>query len=605
MYVFFEFEYMKMIRNYNKNGGSDVDLSPIYSQLNSINNWIRNADFDTNLPQSVVSLSNDFTNFTTNINSYIGDYVDENLSQTLSAITNSVTKNIYDISVLNDATNSLDTKVDALFSAMFSALNSIHSDTSTINANTSSMYDSINNITNNTSSMYDSINNITNNTSSMLNSINSITNNTSSMYDSINSITNNTSSMINSIYNIIENTSRNYTRITKLDDKIDDITSFTFDMDILVDRHDSSITKLNSSVSYLMNVINTNPQDNLIVSTYNKTMFSKSLVCYYNPNAEQNPTLWINDMGSYNSIPAPDQYISFYGAAISSTNNISLNMYLLNVTAKYGTFTINSGNIDTVSFHGGKLMNTYGLDGVFNSGIIYNGTFESFDHLLIQKYAYHNLDLRYINRLELFDNTKLFFNINVDNVWMFQFTNSNTQEYTQSNLNINNVSIVSLSNLGSISSVNINNVYTYILRNCNVNTCKINCTNTDSNISTNTQVGFYGNNISLLSANNIANNMESNTISTAVLEYNGFSHAPHKIIANSINCLYLQYYDYSMLEHYSNRIYDNTIVSLYLPVEANYYQTISDGTYDYSIINSVLQYFKSNNNISYIFPWFK
>lgn len=537
-----------MIRNYNKNGGSNVDLSPIYSQLNSINNWIQNADFDTRLSQSVVELSNDFTSFTNNINDYIDDYMDENLPQSLSAITNSVTKNIYDISVLNDATNGLDTMVEALSSAMYTALNSIHNDTSVIQANTSSM--------------------------------------------------------LNSIYNLIENTSRNYTRYSSLDDKIDDITSFTFDMNITVKRHDSSITKLNSSVSYLMGVVNTNPQDALIVSTYNKTMFSKSLVCYYNPIGELTPTLWVNDL-IYNSIPAPDQYISFYAAAISSYNSIELDMYLFNGTFDYGTFTINSANINTINILGGKFHNTYGLDGVFNSGFMFNATFKSFDHLLIQKYAYHNLDLRDINRCELFDNTRLFYTINVDNLWMFQFTNSNTQNFTQHNLNINNVSIVSLSNLGSISSVNINNVYTYLLRSCSVNTCKINCTNTDSNISTNTQAGFWSNNISLLSANNIANNVENNTISTAILEYNGFSHAPHKIVANSISALYLQYYDYSMLEHYSNRIYDNTIVSLYLPIEANYYQTISDGTYDYSIINSVSQYFKSNNNISYIFPWFK
>lgn len=567
-----------MIRNFNKNGDSNVDLTPIYSQLQSINNWIQNANINTSLSQSVVDLSNNFNNYT------------NSMDETCSDITNSITKNIYDISVLNNATNSLDTKLDGLFSAMFSALNSIHSDTSAMNANTSSMYDSINNITNNTSSLYDSIN--------------SITNNTSSMYDSINNITKNTSSMLNSINNLIENTSRNYTRITKLDDKIDDITSFTFDMDILVDRHDSSITKLNSSVNYIMGVLNTNPQDDIIVTKYTKTMFSKSLVCYYNPIKELNPCLWCNDL-TYNSVVAPDQYISFYGAAISSYNTYELDMYLLNVTADYGTFTINSANINTLNIKGGKFHNSYGLDGVFNSGFMFNASFESFDHLLIQKYAYHNLNIKDVNRCELFDNTKLFYSINVDNVWMLQFTNSNTQNYTQHNLNINNVSIVSLSNLGAISSVNINNVYTYLLRNCSVNTCKINCTNTESNISTNTQVGFYGNNISLLSANNIANNMESNTISTAILEYNGFSHAPHKIIANSINALYIEYFDYSYLEHYQNKIYNNTIVSLYLPVECNYYQTISDGTYDYSIINSISQYFKSNNNISYIFPWFK
>lgn len=584
-----------MIRNYNKNGGSNVDLSPIYSQLNTINNWIQNADFDTRLSQSVVSLSNNFTNFTNTIDNYIDNYMYENLSQTLSAITNSVTKNEYDISILSQNTTVLKTSIDNVYTGVFYALQQFTSQIDEIKTNTSSINDSITQITQNTDLLKTAVSvlstRVTQGFNVLMTSMNDITNNTSSMNDSITQITNDT----NSLQSAIESVSTKVTQgFNVLMTSLNNITNNTTSMQ-------DDISNLNSSVSYILNNIDTNPQTRLIVSQYTKSLFTKNLPCLYNPYSA---TLWVNDL-SYNSLVQPDQYISFYGGAISSVNDISLNMRLFNVTADVGTCTMNSATINTVSMIGGKQNNSYGLDVELNSGAIYNGTFRSFDHLLIQNYSYHNLDLRDINRCNLFDNTRLFYTINVDNVWMFQMSNSNTENYTQNTLDINNCSIVSLSSLGNISSVNINNCFTYILNNCNISTCKINCTNTVTGISTQTQIGVFGNNISLLSANNIANNVEFNTFSTAVLEYNQFKHEPHKIANNSISALYFQYFDYSYFEMYMNKIHNNTILSLYLPVECNFYQTMNSGTYDYSIINSIAEYFRSNNTISYIFPWFK
>lgn len=566
-----------MIRNYNKNSGSSVDLSPIYSQLNTINNWILNADIDTRLSQSVVNLSNDFTNFTNTIDDYLDNYIDE----TLTNITNSITQNANNISVLNNEIDSIKSSTNILMQTMTFGFNSLYDEISDIKAYTSSIYDSINSITSD---------------------IDFINGNTFMLYTNQINYTNSINDSINSI---IENTSSNYTRITKIQDDIYNIKTATFDLSAVQLKHDSSITNLNSSVNYILSNLDTNPHFNLIETKYSKTIFSKSLVCFYNPIANEMPTLWVNDL-IYNSVVQPDQYISFYGAAISSTNSISLNMYLFNLTAEHGIATFNTANINTINVVGGKLHNSYGLDLVFNSGMLLNATFNSCEHIMISNAGYNNLEFKDINRCELYDNTKLFYTIKGDNIWQFQFTNSQTQQYTQKLISLNNCSIVSLSSIGSVSSIEINNCVFYTLDYCTANTVKITCTNTNSGISTKTVGAFWSNSIQLLSVKNIANNLEYNTISTCILEYPVYELAhPHMISANSIDAFYFEYYDYSYLDKYLNRVINNTIKSLYLPVECNYYQTINNSTYKISIFNSISEYFKSKNLVSYFLPWFR
>lgn len=538
-----------MIRNYNRSGGgSDVDLSPIYSQLNTINNWILHADFDTNLSQSLVNLSNDYTNFTNTIDTYLDNYMDDNLPERITNITNSITKNSYDINILNNATSSLETSFYSLSSLASNGFNQCYSQ------------------------------------------INSIKNYTSSMNESINSI------------NL--NTNNNYTAITLLSSVINDINTNTSSLFENQNNHNSSITNLSSSVQFLMDNIYTNVQPQLFRTSYNETMFSESFVCFYNPFSA---TVMVNDL-SYNSVVGPQQAISMNCMGISSANNVALNIFNLNLTCNHvGNATFNSANIYDVNIQGNRTNSNYLLDLEFKTCVIMNAKFNSMSHLNYSENTFLNLELNNINRCELINNLKEFNIINANNIWQFIMTNTKIQDNaTQKTLNINNCSIVSLSSLGSISSVNINNCVYYTLNNNTISTCKIECTNYDPEISANTVVPFAKNSIQLLSAKNIANNFESNTINTAILEYPLYElHPPHKIIGNNINVFYFEYYDYSYLEMYMNKIYNNTISTLYLPVENNYYQTINNSTYDLSIFNSISNYFKSNNTINVILPWFK
>lgn len=520
-----------MIRNYNRSGGgSDVDLSPIYSQLNTINNWILHADFDTNLSQSLVNLSNEFHSYTNNFDTYLGSYLDTYLDNyidsTLSNFTNSITKNSYDISLLSDNTNNLQTSFDNLYS---SATNMV---TSYYTASINSIKTSIN---------------------------------------SINALTRTLSSAVINISNEQNN-------------------------------HNSSITNLNSSVQYLMDNFNTDVQPQLIRTSYNETMFSESFVCFYNPFSA---TFFVNDL-SYNL--SAQQAINMNCFAISSVNTGDLQLFNLNLNCNNtGNATFNNASIFDVNVQGNQLNGNYLLDLEFKTFGFVNAKFNSMTHLNLSEGFFQNLELNDISRCELINNSKEFYNISANNIWQFIMTNTKIQDDTpQKTLNLNNVSIASLSSLGSVSSINLNNVGYYTLNNNTISTCKIECTNYDPEISANSVIGFAKNSIQLLSAKNIANNFESNTINTAILEYPLYElHPPHRIVGNSIDKFFFEYYDYSYLDIYMDKIFNNTINSLYLPVENNYYQTINNGTYDLSIFSSISNYFKSNNSINVIIPWFR
>lgn len=524
------FNRWKMIRNYNRgSGGSDVDLSPIYSQLNTINNWILHADFDTNLSYSIVSLSNEFNDFTNNfdtyLDSYLDTYLDSYLDISLSNLTNSITKNSYNISVLKDNTNNLQTSFNDLYA----------------------------NATNMVTSYYSA-------------DINSI----KSSVDSIISLTQTLSSAVINISNEQNN-------------------------------HNSSITNLNSSVQYLMDNFNTDVQPQLFHTQYTDTIFSEPYVCFYNPYSA---TFFVNDL-KYNL--SGQQAISMNCAAISSVNSVSFYAFQLYLTCNYdGYATFNSAAIWDVDIKGNQLNSSYLLDLEFNSCSLGNANFNSLTHLNISECSFQKLELNDISRCELINNPNGFFRINANNIWQFIMTNAETHDNIQKTFNLNDCSIVSLSNLGSISSVNINNCVYYTFNNNTISTCKIDCTNFDQNISAKSVIGFAKNSIQLLSAKNIANNFESNTINTAILEYPLYElHPPHRIVGNSISAFYFEYYDYYYLDLYLDKIYNNTIGSLYLPVENNYYQTINNGTYDLELFSSISNYFKSNNTISVIIPWFR
>ena len=520
-----------MIRNYNRSsGGSDVDLSPIYSQLNTINNWILHADFDTNLSYSIESLSSEFNDFTNNFNnnldSYLNTYLDSYLDISLSNFTNSITKNSYDISLLSNNTNILQTSFDNLYSSATNMVTSYY--TASIN--------------------------------SIITSI-----------DSISALTQTLSSAVINISNEQNN-------------------------------HNSSITNLNSSVQYLMDNFITDVQPQLFHTKYTSTLFSEPYVCFYNPYSA---TLFVNNL-RYNL--SGQQAISMNCGAISSVNSVSFFMFQLYLTCNYeGHATFNSASIWDVNIKGNQLNSSYALDMEFKSCAFANAKFDSFTHINISECSFQNLELNNISRCGLFNNTNGFFRISANNLWQFLMTNSKIQnDIPQKTFVLNNCSIVSLSSLGTISSVNLNDIVYYTLNNNTISTCKIDCTNFDQNISANSVIGFAKNSIGLLSAKNIANNFESNTINTAILEYPMYElHPPHRIVGNSISVFYFEYYDYSYIDLFIGKIYNNTISTLYLPVENNYYQTINNGTYDLSIFSSISNYFTSHNNISVILPWFR
>ena len=104
-----------MIRNYQRTSGdSNVDLSPIYSSLQTINAFLFNLDIETTLSRAVYSLSSEVTDLQTDFNS---------LNSIISEITDDITGLSADINYLNSEVSSLRTDYNSLSNDVSSLYN--------------------------------------------------------------------------------------------------------------------------------------------------------------------------------------------------------------------------------------------------------------------------------------------------------------------------------------------------------------------------------------------------------------------------------------------------------------------------------------------------
>lgn len=108
-----------MIRNYQRtSSGTDVDLSPIYSSLQTINAFLFNLDVQTTLSRAVNSLSQEVGDLKTDFNS---------LNSLISGLNNDITEINNDISNLNNDINYLNSQVSGLQTDISEINNDINS----------------------------------------------------------------------------------------------------------------------------------------------------------------------------------------------------------------------------------------------------------------------------------------------------------------------------------------------------------------------------------------------------------------------------------------------------------------------------------------------
>ena len=144
-----------MIRNYQRTSGdSNVDLSPIYSSLQTINAFLFNLDIETTLSRAVYSLSSEVTDLQTDFNS---------LNSIISEITDDITGLSADINFLNSEVSSLRTDYNSLsndVSSLYNRYTSLNKDVVSLITDYMALNSEISEITGDISGLSDDINSI-------------------------------------------------------------------------------------------------------------------------------------------------------------------------------------------------------------------------------------------------------------------------------------------------------------------------------------------------------------------------------------------------------------------------------------------------------------